>query len=93
MKSATAKTLLIGTATAALLGLGMANANASVISHFSDATDVAIPDNTYDGSLGSMVSSTINVAGGLGSIELVTLSFTMSHSWVGDLSIKLTRVC
>ena len=83
------KTLLAGAATVLVLGLGMANANAGVMTHLSNPTDVAIIDDNYDGTLASMQSSVITVAGGLGAVELVEVSIGMDHTWVGDLTIKL----
>ncbi len=56
-----------------------------------DAPAAGIPDNGYDGTLGSMASSAIAVAGApSGSVITdITLDIDIAHTWVGDLTIKL----
>lgn len=54
---------------------------------------LAIPDYTYDGTLGSMGCRTLPVPSGGGSgdfVSTLTLQIAMSHTYVGDLTIKLT---
>jgi len=48
---------------------------------------VAIPDNAYDGTLGTMVC--IDVAGQAGTISDLDVEVAISHTWAGDLVIKL----
>lgn len=53
---------------------------------------LAIPDNGYDGTQGSMACSTIAVPSGGGggdTVATTTVNVAMVHSWVGDLTIKL----
>jgi len=71
--------------------MGWASASASVVNLYSagPGLGVGIPDNQYLGSLASMVSNTINVAGGLGLVEEVEVTVSINHTWVGDLTIKL----
>ena len=49
----------------------------------------AIPDDAYDGSLSSMLCDTINVSGITSSGVSVSLDTAITHSWVGDLTIKV----
>lgn len=83
------KTILTTGAAALLLGLAMTSADAMVITHFSNPTNVPIIDDAYDGTLASMSSSAVLVPGGLGSVALVEVSIGMDHDYVGDLVIKL----
>jgi len=48
---------------------------------------IVIPDNGYDGTLGSMVC--IDVTGEAGTISDLDVQVAISHTWVGDLVIKL----
>ena len=53
---------------------------------------LAIPDNTYNGTLGSMLCHTIVVpsgGGGGNNVDNVTVQVRMNHTFVGDLTIKL----
>ena len=52
-------------------------------------TPVTIPDNAYNGTLSSMVSATIPVStvGTLTNVQVHSVG--ISHTWVGDLTIKL----
>lgn len=56
---------------------------------FSITNEIAIPDNAYDGTLGSMGSLSIGVplSGIIQQPVLVTIA--LSHTWIGDLVIKL----
>ena len=57
------------------------------------APGTAIPDNGYDGSQGSMACCTLGVpAGDFGASPLITdldVSIAATHTWVGDLTIKV----
>lgn len=63
-----------------------------VIDTFTATPNVAIPDNAYNGTIGSMACSTIDTTslptGRL--INDVNVQIAMSHTFVGDLTIKLT---
>lgn len=48
---------------------------------------VAIPDDGYDGTLGSMVC--LDVPGQAGTINDINVQVAITHTWVGDLVIKL----
>ena len=53
---------------------------------------LAIPDNTYNGTAGSMLCHTIAVPSGGGggdTVDNVTVQIAQSHTFVGDLTIKL----
>jgi len=53
---------------------------------------LAIPDNTYNGTTGSMLCNTQIVpsgGGGGNTVDNVTVQIRMNHSFVGDLTIKL----
>jgi subtilisin-like proprotein convertase family protein len=53
---------------------------------------VAIPDNTYNGTVGTMGCHTIVVPSGGGggdTVDNVTVQIRMNHTFVGDLTIKL----
>jgi len=57
---------------------------------FSAAPAVAIPDDGYNGTLGSMASSAIAVSGVTGtSVINIEVDVNINHTWVGDLTIKL----
>jgi len=49
---------------------------------------VAIPDDGYDGSIGSMVCQTVAVVAA-GTIDDVNVNVGMEHTWAGDLVIKV----
>ncbi len=51
--------------------------------------DPNIPDDNYDGSLGSMLCETINVTGINADVFSASLDMSMSHTWTGDVTIKL----
>ena len=61
------------------------------LNSFTATPNLAIPDNTYNGTLGSMTCSTINTASlPPGSfVGDVQVQLAMSHTFVGDLTIKL----
>ena len=53
---------------------------------------LAIPDNTYNGTTGSMLCNTLAVpsgGGGGNTVDNVTVQIAQSHTFVGDLTIKL----
>jgi len=53
---------------------------------------LAVPDNGYNGTQGSMLCNTIAVAtggGGGDTVATATVTVAMSHTFVGDLTIKL----
>lgn len=50
---------------------------------------IPIPDDTYDGSLGSMASGTVAVSG-MGTVTTdVNIHIRLDHTWVGDLVMKV----
>jgi subtilisin-like proprotein convertase family protein len=51
--------------------------------------NLPIPDNAYDGSLGSMGQSTIEVPLTGHTVSAVSLVLQIDHTWVGDLTVKL----
>ena len=56
------------------------------------ALALPIPDNTYNGTVGTMLCNTIAVPSGGGggdTVDNVTVRVAMSHTFVGDLTIKL----
>lgn len=53
---------------------------------------LSVPDNTYNGSQGSMLCDTLAVPSGGGGgdlVDTVDIQIAMSHTFVGDLTIKL----
>jgi len=56
----------------------------------SDPADIAIPDDGYDGTLGSMASDAI-VASGIpaGTVTNIEIDVAITHTWIGDLTVKL----
>ncbi len=59
-------------------------------STFSANPNLAIVDNAYDGTLASMTGSPIIVSGiPAGAISNIEIGLSMTHTWVGDLVIKL----
>lgn len=61
------------------------------VNSFTATPNVAIPDNTYNGTLGSMTCSTINTSSLPASsfVGAAQVQIAMSHTFVGDLTIKL----
>jgi len=55
----------------------------------SGTLNLAIPDHTYNGSLGSMTSSAITLPAHTGTITDVNVIVTMAHQHISDLTIKL----
>ncbi len=49
---------------------------------------LAVPDNAYNGNTASMACHTLNVPS-FGTVDDVSVQVAMSHSYVGDLTIKL----
>ena len=77
----------------AIAGLAMAMASSSAHALMMDYTagpglGIPLVDDAYDGTLGSMSSSTI-VIGDSGVVDGLTVEFALEHTWVGDLVIKL----
>lgn len=60
----------------------------NVATSFSESPNVAIPDDGYDGTLGSMACQTIAVSG-INSSFTLGLTTAIDHTWVGDLTIKV----
>lgn len=57
---------------------------------FSASPALSIPDDTYNGTLGSMGSSAIPVSGVTGtSVINIEVDVNINHTWVGDLVLKL----
>ena len=79
-------------AAAAATGLVTTVATAFPVNTYSAGPGLAlaIPDNGYNGSLASMVSNSIIVPD-IGANDIVDVNVTigMSHTWIGDLTIKL----
>ncbi|HSH05242.1 MAG TPA: Ig-like domain-containing protein [Anaerolineae bacterium] len=57
---------------------------------FTDTPNIAIPDDTYNGSLSSMACSTIDTTS-LSTVPINDLfvELEVTHTWVGDLTVKL----
>lgn len=73
----------------ALIAAGPAMAQ-TTFGPFSATPNVAIPDNGYNGTLGSMASSTVAVSGVTGaSVINIEVDVAITHTWIGDLIIKL----
>lgn len=63
-----------------------------VINTFTATPNVSIPDNAYNGTVGSMACSTVDTTSlPIGRVvNDVNVQIAMSHTFVGDLTIKLT---
>ncbi len=73
-----------------LLGASGHEGNAQTTFPFSASPNLSIPDNGYNGTLGSMASSTVTATGlPLGQVTNIEVSLALTHSWVGDLTVKL----
>jgi subtilisin-like proprotein convertase family protein len=48
---------------------------------------IAIPDDTYDGTIGSMIC--MSIAGPGGVLTDLNLDLAVDHSWAGDLAVKI----
>lgn len=57
----------------------------------SDQTSIPIPDNAYDGTIGSMVTKPISISGIPDGVHFVYAvnGFEIQHTWAGDLTVKL----
>lgn len=54
---------------------------------------VAIPDNLYRGGFGGATMACVNVAGpGSGNVNNMTVTLPITHTWVGDLVLKIAKV-
>lgn len=70
-----------------LLGVGAAGAQTYTAG---PGLGLAVPDNGYNGTLGSMLCNTIAVPSGGGDTVVTAVArVAMSHTFVGDLTIKL----
>jgi subtilisin family serine protease/subtilisin-like proprotein convertase family protein len=60
-------------------------------SSFTSTPNVAIPDNAYDGSMGSMACDAIDASSipAGEAVTDVTVELAASHTWIGDLVVKL----
>jgi len=88
------RTALAASIAAALLSYSLpADAQQARGGVFTDTAnpETAIPDNGYDGTLGSMACSTIDASSiGAGStVDAVDIEAGIDHTWAGDLTIKL----
>lgn len=54
-----------------------------------DGNALAIPDNAYDGSLGSMASLSIVVSGEGSILDDIDVIMDIGHTWVGDMVWKI----
>jgi MYXO-CTERM domain-containing protein len=82
----------IGLTAVVAAGLVTTVASAFPVNNYSSGTGLAlaIPDNAYAGTLGSMVSHSIVVPDiGANTIADINVTIGMSHTWIGDLTIKL----
>ncbi len=71
-------------------GSSIAFAQQDIVSYGGAAVDLTAFDDLYDGSLGSMACVAVdNSAGTVVDITGVTVDMEMSHTWIGDLTIKL----
>lgn len=52
--------------------------------------NLAIPDNGYNGTLGSMACTPVTLSGS-GNITDMNVRIAMNHTWVGDLVIKVVN--
>jgi subtilisin-like proprotein convertase family protein len=80
---------------ASLLGASLAGVVAPAVSaassSFGTSPVIAIPNNAYNGTLGSMASDTINASSipAARFVTDITVDVGITHTWVGDLTIKL----
>ena len=87
-----ARALLVAWMTMGLsLAAVIAPAVSAASSSFNSAPGLPIPDNGYNGTLASMASDTINASAIPPSniVTDVTVTVAVTHTWVGDLTIKL----
>lgn len=56
---------------------------------FSSNQAVTIPDNGYNGTLGSMAGSGVTASVPAGTVTNIEVDLSMTHTWIGDLVIKL----
>jgi subtilisin-like proprotein convertase family protein len=77
------------TALVALAAFGPASAQTD-FGPFSASPALTITDNVYNGTTGSMVSSTVAVSGVTGtSVVNIEVDVDITHTWIGDLVVKL----
>jgi subtilisin-like proprotein convertase family protein len=83
------KRLLTRTLTSCALGTLLAGS--AYAETFTNNTPVAIPDNTYNGTQGTMTCSTVDASSipAADTVTNVSLTTAITHTWVGDLTIKL----
>ncbi len=62
-----------------------------VANPFAITTALSIPDDGYDGTLGSMACGTIAVTGIVGSNVEASIDVGIDHTWVGDVTLKLVN--
>jgi MYXO-CTERM domain-containing protein len=82
----------IGLTAVVAAGLVTTVASAFPVNNYSSGTGLAlaVPDNTYTGTLGTMVSHSIVVPDiGANTIADINVTIGMSHTFIGDLTIKL----
>ncbi|MCB8946254.1 MAG: S8 family serine peptidase, partial [Ardenticatenaceae bacterium] len=79
------------TVTADVTNMPVGQWNFGEVGLASPALDVAIPDDGYDGSLGSMLGRAIDASGipGASTVVSVEVEAAIDHTWIGDLVIKL----
>src|SRR5688572_2907178 len=67
------------------------NLSAQTTVSFTNSTFAAIPDDGYDGSLGSMAGTSVTVSGIPANAVILDMKVTaaLNHTWVGDLTLKL----
>ncbi|HEY6942205.1 proprotein convertase P-domain-containing protein [Dokdonella sp.] len=83
------KRLLTRTLTSCALGALLAGS--AYAETFNNNTPVAIPDNTYNGTQATMACSTIDASSipAADTITNVALTTGITHTWAGDLTVKL----
>jgi subtilisin-like proprotein convertase family protein len=81
--------LKVATSLALGLSAGLALDAKAVSVASAPALALTIPDNGYDGTPGSMASTSLNVPAQPGTITDVNVTLAIAHTWVGDLTIKL----
>ncbi len=76
-------------AIAAVVALGMLSATAGMAQTFNGTGTGAIPDATTTGTFGNPLDVSFVVSGIGSSLSNISLSTTLTHTWVGDLEVVL----
>ena len=62
---------------------------ASPVTVSADMLAVAIPDDTYNGTVGSMACVALDIQECLGTLTDVNVALGIDHTWVGDLTVRV----